>query len=56
MFHVSLVTCHLSHVKKFIYFIFIFFILIFFVIQQKKIDKVVKLVGEGSVINGTYPV
>ena len=42
MCHVSHVTCQLSHV---IFFLFI-----------KKFDKVVELVGGGSVINGAYPV
>ena len=52
--HVSHVTCHLSHVKKIFY--------IFFtkkIIQKKilkKMDKVVELVGGGSVINRAYPV
>ena len=53
-FHLSPVTCHLSHI---ILFSFIFLL-------KKKIykypleemDKVVDLVGEGSVINGAYPV
>ena len=54
-YHVSLVMCHMSHVKK----------------QNKKkniiriqkkcnlqikLDKVVELGGGGSVINGAYPV
>ena len=45
--HVSPVTCHLSHVNKKIYILFLSF---------KKIDKVVEIVGGGSVINGAYPV
>ena len=56
-YHVSRVTCHLSHVQKIFYIFFykkkkkkIYFN------HQKKIDKVVELVGEGSVINGAYPV
>ena len=40
--HESCVTCHMSH--------FIFSFLFFF------LDKVVKLSGGGSVINGAYPV
>ena len=47
--HVSHVTCHVSHVTSFFYlFIFIFLISFFFP------DKVVKLSGGGSVINGAY--
>ena len=38
--HVSHVMCHVSHVT---------FFLLFF------LDKVVKLIGGGSVINGAYP-
>ena len=54
--YVSHVTCHLSHVKKknvknnFFYFFFYFFFYL------KKVGKLVKLVGGGSVINGAYPV
>ena len=44
-FQVSGVTCHMSGVTYFFIFIFIYFL-----------DKVVKLVGGGSVINGAYPV
>ena len=54
--HVSRVTCHVSHVtcqKKKIY-ILIKKKLFFFYL--KKMDKVVELVGGGSVINGAYPV
>ena len=44
-YHVSLVTCHMScvmcHVSC--------------VTNQFFLDKVMKLVGEGSVINGAYP-
>ena len=43
----SHVMCHVSHVTFF--FFLSFFILLF-------LDKVVKLVGGGSVINGAYPV
>ena len=39
--HVSRVACHVSHVTCNFFFI---------------IDKVVELVGLGSVINGAYPV
>ena len=45
MCHVSCVTCHVSNVtchkeKE----------------KNNKIDKVVELVGQGSAINGAYPV
>ena len=50
--HVSPVTCHLSrvtcHLSKNILYIK--------KNPQKKLDKVVELVGGGSVINGTFPV
>ena len=39
-YHVSRVTCHVSHV----------------IFLSKKKDNVVELVGGGSVINGAYPV
>ena len=42
----SHVTCHLSRVTCHMYFFF----------PEKKLDKVVELVGGGSVINGAYPV
>ena len=48
MCHMSHVTCHLSHVKIFFFYIFFNPLNIF--------DKVVELVGGGSVINGAYPV
>ena len=51
MCHVSRVTCHMS--KKKLYFNFLIFFLLLFL---KKLDKVVELVGGGSVINGAYPV
>ena len=47
MCHVSCVTCHVSRVT---YHVSRFFIIFFFS------DKVVKLIGGGSVINGAYPV
>ena len=40
--HVSCVTCHMSHVT--------------FFFSSSFSDKVVKLIGGGSVINGAYPV
>ena len=40
--HLSCVTCHLSNVKIYIHFLYLF-------------NKVVELVGGGSVINGAYP-
>ena len=46
MRHVSHVTCHVSHVILFLFFLY----------PEKKFDKVVELVGAGSVINGAYPV
>ena len=42
MCHVSHVTCQVSHVIK--------------EKKKEKMDKVVKLVSQGSVINGTYTV
>ena len=42
--HVSHVTCHVSHVTCHMSHV------------KKKFDKVVELVGGGSVINGAYPV
>ena len=45
MCHVSGVTCQVSGVSCF----FCFFVVVF-------LDKVVELVGGGSVINGAYPV
>ena len=45
MCHVSRVTCHVSHITC-QDFLFLFFFS----------DKVVKLIGGGSVINGAYPV
>ena len=42
--HVSHITCHVSHVTCHILFLFYF------------LDKVVKLIGGGSFINGAYPV
>ena len=48
--HVSRITCHMSHVKK--NYIYIYF---FLIILQKKLDKVVELVGGGSVINRPAP-
>ena len=50
MCHVSPVTCHLSHV------IFLFIFLDKKKYPLEKMDKVVELVGGGSVINGAYPV
>ena len=43
--HVSRVTCHVSHVTCH---------MLFFLVGGG--DKVVKLIGGGSVINGAYPV
>ena len=43
--HVSPVMCRLSHVKC-----------NFFLYPEKKLDKMVKIVGGWSVINGAYPV
>ena len=48
--HVSRVTCHMSHVTCHLIFLKFNFILIFF------LDKVVKLIVGGSIINGAYPV
>ena len=49
MCHVSCVLCQVSrvmcHIKKNLFFL-----------SLKKVDKVVELVGGGSVINGAYPV
>ena len=65
MSHVSHVMCHLSrvtcHLSKYYFFNFHFLFCIFrffcFVFYHKKIvDKVMELVGGGSVINGAYPV
>ena len=53
--HVSRVTCHMSK-KKNNYILFIYFIYLFIFLRKKKLDKVVELVGGGSVINGAYPV
>ena len=55
--HLSPVTCNMSHVKKNSFYILIIFFLYFiYFFNVKKLDKVVELVGEGSVINGAYPV
>ena len=43
MCHMSHVTCYMSHVTVYIYIYISFY-------------KVVELIGEGSVINGRYPV
>ena len=55
--HMSRVTCHMSHVTCHMsqfYFIFIYiYVYIFFFFFS---DKMVKLIGGGSVINGAYPV
>ena len=48
--HVSHVTCHMSHV---IYYMSHVFFSLFFLLF---LDKMVGLVGGGSVINGAYPV
>ena len=52
MCHLSCVMCHLSCVQIF------FFDILFFLnfLSLKKFNKVVELVGGGSVINGAYPV
>ena len=52
MCHLSPVTCHLSHVKKNIF----IYLKKKKIIPSQKLDKVVELVGGGSVINGAYPV
>ena len=44
--HVSRVTCHMSRVTCHLFIFLLFFFL----------DKVVKLIGGGSVMNGAYPV
>jgi hypothetical protein len=49
--YVSYVMCRMSN---FFFFFFTFLILFFFIV--KIFDKVVELVGGGSVINGAYPV
>ena len=49
--YMSPVTCHLSGVQ-----IFFFFFNIFFLSFKTNLEKVVELVGGGSVINGAYPV
>ena len=55
--HVSHVTCHLSPVTCQIFFYFyILLIFFFFFFTLKKFDKVVELIGGGSVINGAYTV
>ena len=60
MSNVSPVTCHLSSVtccmSIYIYFFFMETNLYTFKSFKKKLDKVVELVGGGSVINGAYPV
>ena len=50
----SLVTCHMSRVTCHMSF-FSFFFLVKKSKNLKKMDKVVELVGGGSVINGAYP-
>ena len=50
----SPVTCHLSHVIIFFFFTFKFYIKKNTL--PKILDKVVELVGGGSVINGAYPI
>ena len=45
MYHMSRVMRHMSRVTCHFFFFFFFFL-----------DKVVKLIGGGSVINGAYPV
>ena len=52
--HVSYVMCHLSHVK--IYFLFIYKKIKKKLNSLKKLDKVVELVGGGSVISRAYPI
>ena len=60
MCHVSHVTCHLSPVvcNFFLHLIIIQkkYIKNIYIMLQKILDKVVELVGGGSVINGAYPV
>ena len=46
--HVSRVTCHMSRVILFFFFYFIYLFFFF-------LDKVVELIGGGSVINGATP-
>ena len=58
--NVSHVTCHVSHVTCHVSTVILFFYI--FLDKKKKnnlhknLDKVVELVGGGSVINGAYPV
>ena len=52
--HVSPDTCHLSHVKYFLYNLLSFYII--FLIPKNQLHKVVELDNVGSVTNGTYQV
>ena len=56
--HVSHVTCHLSPVTCPLSHVIFFFSLFIYKKKNplKKFDKVVELVGGGSVISGVYPV
>ena len=57
--HVSHVTCHLSPVRcplSQCHFFSSLFFIYFFLNPLKKFDKVVELIGGGSVISGVYPV
>ena len=59
--HLSYITCHLSTVICPIFFFFLFSNIYIYIfssssILQNKLDIVVELVNEGSVINGAYPV
>ena len=61
MCHVSCVTCHLSPVMCHLSHVQIFFLNHFYIKERKeknikKINKVVKLFGGGTVIKGAYPV
>ena len=58
MCHVSRFTCHVSCVTRHIPPVKIIFFHnnLFFSILKQKFDKVVELVGGGSVINRVYPV
>ena len=47
----SHVTCHMSHVYFFFIYFFYFYFYFLFFFDVKKLDKVVELVGGGSVIN-----
>ena len=65
MCHVSYVTCHLSRVTSHLSLVTcqkkvvvdnLIFLFIYLFSRKTKLDKVVELVGGGSVINGALPV